>query len=316
MREIERLAVIGAGTMGRQIALQCARHGFPVAIYDLTASVLTEAEDWQRGVVVEWVEAGALSAAEASRIFQNIRYQRQLEETLLDADLAIEAAPERIALKREIFAQLDRMLRADAIIATNSSSIRVSALEEATERPERVANLHFYLPVWDSPMVEVGGGSCTLPEVLEALTAFARAIRILPLRVQKESTGFVFNRVWRAVKKEVMRVADSGVASVEDIDRAWMIKFGGEKPPPFAQMDRIGLDVIRDIELRYAAESGDPDDLPKPTLTERVERGELGVKSGRGFYTYPDPAWARPDFLEPDSAGADSTNLDSAGAAS
>ncbi|MCY3866478.1 MAG: 3-hydroxyacyl-CoA dehydrogenase family protein, partial [Chloroflexi bacterium] len=301
MREIERLAVIGAGTMGRQIALQCARHGFPVALYDLTASVLTEAEGWQRGIVGEWVSSGALSAAEASRIFQKIRYQRQLEEALRDADLAIEAAPERIALKREIFAQLDRLLRADAIIATNSSSIRVSALEAATERPERVANLHFYLPVWDSQMVEVGGGSCTLPEVLEALVAFARAIGILPLRVKKESTGFVFNRVWRAVKKEVMRVADSGVASIEDIDRAWMIKFGREKPPPFAQMDRIGLDVIRDIELRYAAESGDPDDLPKPILTERVERGELGVKSGRGFYAYPDPAWARPEFLEPDA---------------
>ena len=301
MREIKRLAVIGAGTMGRQIALQCARHGFPVALYDLTAGVLTEAEEWQRGIVEEWVEAGELSAAEASRIFQKIRYQWQLEEALLDADLAIEAAPERIALKREVFAQLDRLLQADAIIATNSSSIRVSALEAATERPERVANLHFYLPVWDSPMVEVGGGSCTLPEVLEALAAFARAIRILPLRVQKESTGFVFNRVWRAVKKEVMRVADSGVASIEDIDRAWMIKFGREKPPPFAQMDRIGLDVIRDIELRYAAESGDRDDLPKPILTERVERGELGVKSGRGFYEYPDPAWARPRFVDPDA---------------
>ncbi|MCY4061772.1 MAG: 3-hydroxyacyl-CoA dehydrogenase family protein [Chloroflexi bacterium] len=300
MRKIQRLAVIGAGTMGRQIALQCARHGFPVSLYDLTACVLTEAEQWQRGVVGQWVETGALSAAEASRIFENICFQPQLAAALADADLAIEAAPERMALKREIFAQLDRLLTADAILATNSSSIRVSTLEDATERPERVANLHFYLPVWDSPMVEIGGGSCTLPEVLDALTAFARAIRILPLRVQKESTGFVFNRVWRAVKKEAMRVADSGVASIEDIDRAWMIKFGREKPPPFAQMDRIGLDVIRDIELLYAAESGDPDDMPKPILTERVERGDLGVKSGRGFYAYPDPAWARPDFLEPD----------------
>ena len=198
---------------------------------------------------------------------------------------------------------MDRQLPAGAIIATNSSSIRVSALEDATERPQFVANLHFYLPVWDSPMVEIGGGSCTGPDVLEALAAFARAIEILPLRVNGESTGFVFNRVWRAVKKEAMRVADSGVASIEDIDRAWMIKFGREKPPPFAQMDRIGLDVIRDIELRYAAESGDPEDRPRPILTDRVERGELGVKTGRGFYQYPDPAWARADFLDPDSAG-------------
>ena len=135
--------------------------------------------------------------------------------------------------------------------------------------------------------------------VLDGLSDFARAIGIMPLRVRRESTGFVFNRVWRAVKKEVMRVADSGVASIEDIDRAWMIKFGREEPPPFAQMDRIGLDVIRDIELQYAAESGDPGDLPPPLLTERVARGELGVKSGRGFYEYPDPAWQARRFLGP-----------------
>ena len=299
MSEIKRLAVIGAGAMGRQIALQCARHGFPVALYDLDAGALQDADAWQRAIVGEWIESGVLSAADNGRIFENIRCETNLAEALREADLAIEAVPERIELKREVFAQVDRLLRVDAIIASNSSSIRVSALEDATERPELVANLHFYLPVWDSPMVEIGGGSRTRAEVLDALARFARAIDILPLRVQKESAGFVFNRVWRAVKKEAMRVVDSGVASFEDIDRAWMIKFGQENPPPFAQMDRIGLDVIRDIELRYAAESGDPEDLPKPVLTDRVERGDLGVKTGRGFYEYPDPAWARADFLEP-----------------
>ena len=300
MKEIQRVAVVGAGTMGRQIALQCARHGFPVALYDVVAEVLREAEAWQCQIVGGWIESGDLAVSDDASVFDRIQYESNLSVALAGVDLAIEAAPERIELKREVFAQMDRLLPAEAIIASNSSSIRVSALEDATERPERVANLHFYLPVWDSPMVEIGGGSCTRPDVLDALTAFARAISILPLRVRKESTGFVFNRVWRAVKKEVMRVADSGVASIEDIDRAWMIKFGRSKPPPFAQMDRIGLDVIRDIELRYAAESGDADDLPRPILTERVERGDLGVKTGRGFYQYPDPAWARADFLDPD----------------
>ncbi|MCY3832447.1 MAG: 3-hydroxyacyl-CoA dehydrogenase family protein [Chloroflexi bacterium] len=299
---VRRVALIGAGTMGRQISLQAARCGFPAALYDLNDEALADAENWQRQQVLDWVALGELDKVAAAAIFDKIRYVTDLASALREADLAIEAVPERIALKREVFAQLDRLLPAQAIIATNSSSIRVSALEGATERPELVANLHFYLPVWDSPMVEIGGGSCTRPEALDALVAFARALRILPLRVQKESTGFVFNRVWRAVKKEAMRVADSGVASIEDIDRAWMIKFGREKPPPFAQMDRIGLDVILDIERRYAAESGDPDDLPKPILTERVERGDLGLKSGRGFYQYPDPAWEQPGFLAPDAA--------------
>ena len=301
MTDIQRVAVIGAGTMGRQISLQIARHGFPVTLYDVDSSVLTNAEAGQRRIVADWIASGELSVTDNAAIFNCIRYESDLETSLRGADLAIEAVPERMELKRAVFKQLDALLPEHAIIATNSSSMRVSTLEDATERPEQVANLHFYLPVWDSPMVEVGPGSHTRPEVLDALTQFARAIKILPLRVQKESTGFVFNRVWRAVKKEAMRVADSGVASIEDIDRAWMIKFGREKPPPFAQMDRIGLDVIRDIELNYAAESGDPDDLPRPILTDRVERGELGVKTGRGYYQYPDPLWSRPDFLEPDA---------------
>ena len=234
-----------------------------------------------------------------------IAYEADLELALREADLAIEAVPEKLELKRVVFAQIDRYLPENAIIASNSSSIRVSLIEDATDRAEQVANLHFYLPVWDSPMVEVGAGSVTRSDVLDALCEFASAIGILPLRVRRESTGFIFNRVWRAVKKEVMKVADSGVASIEDIDRAWMIKFGSEMLPPFAQMDRIGLDVIRDIELRYAEESGDRSDLPLPILTEKVDRGELGVKSGRGFYRYPDPAFAAADFLRPDVAPED-----------
>ncbi len=297
MLEIRQIAVIGAGTMGRQIALQIARHGYSTRLYDVDPAALTDAESWQRQVVADWIADGQLGADHA--IFSRLRYEADLRRACQDADLAIEAAPEQFALKRTVFARLDAALPSPAIIATNSSSMRVSALEDATKRPERVANLHFYLPVWDSPMVEIGGGSCTRSDVVEALTSFARSIGVLPLRVRKESTGFVFNRVWRAVKREVMRVADSGIASIEDIDRAWMIKFGSEKPPPFAQMDRIGLDVIRDIELHYARESGDPADRPRPILTNRVERGELGVKTGKGFYDYPEPAWQRPDFLDP-----------------
>lgn len=304
MTQIRRVAVIGAGTMGRQIALQIARHGFGVTLYDIDSDALAAAEQAQRAIVAEWVASGRVTDSAEADIFDNLSHSADLRSACRDVDLAIEAVPEQVELKRAVFARLDRLLPGNAIIASNSSSIRISQLEDATERPQQVANLHFYLPVWDSPMVEVGGGGCTHPQVVEALCDFARAIGILPLRVRRESTGFVFNRVWRAVKKEVMRVADSGVASIEDIDRAWMIKFGREKPPPFAQMDRIGLDVIRDIELHYAAESGDPADLPRPILTERVERGELGVKSGRGFYEYPDPAWQCDDFLDPEAASS------------
>ena len=299
MIEIRRVTVLGAGTMGRQISLQIARNGIPVVLFDIDDAVLADAKAAQERIVADWVASGIEAENARGAILGNLRYESDLSLAVRDADLAIEAVPERLELKRRVFRQIDGLAREGAIIASNSSSIRVSALEDATESPEQVANLHFYLPVWDSPMVEIGGGSCTRDDVLDSLSAFARAIGVLPLRVRRESTGFIFNRVWRAIKKEVMKVADSGVATVEDIDRAWMIKFGGE-PPPFAQMDRIGLDVIYDIEMRYAEESGDPDDLPRPILTEKVERGELGQKTGRGFYNYPDPAYVAEDFLDPD----------------
>ena len=123
------------------------------------------------------------------------------------------------------------------------------------------------------------------------------SIGVLPVIVQKESTGFIFNRIWRAVKKEALKVVDQGIATVEDVDRTWMIQM--ETPlGPFALMDSIGLDVVRDIELIYYEESGDPSDAPPPLLLDKISNGELGVKTGRGFYTYPNPGWQSPDFLK------------------
>jgi 3-hydroxybutyryl-CoA dehydrogenase len=300
MAGIERVAIVGSGTMGRQIALQIAAHGVPVAMYDPLPAMLEGAEAAQRAIFATWVETGQPPTTDAGEVFGRLRYEADLGAALRDVDLVIEAVPERVALKREVFGQLDERLPEGAIIATNSSSIRVSLLEDATGRPDKVANFHFFLPVWENPMVEVGGGTRTAPATLDALDAFVRRVGMLPLRVRKESTGFIFNRVWRAVKKEVLKVVDSGVASHEDVDRAWMLHYRTPQGP-FGKMDQIGLDVVQAIEEHYAAESGDPADLPPPALTERVARGDLGVKSGQGFYRYPDPAWAAPDFLSPDA---------------
>ncbi len=304
---IERVAVIGAGTMGRQIALQIARGGVPVALHDADPAALERARAAQEEFVTGWIAEGRIAAGDREAVFDRLRHEGDLGAAVRDVDLAIEVVPERVEIKRAVFGRLDERLRYGAIIATNSSSIRVSLLEDAVARPERVANFHFYLPVWDHPMVEVGGGTRTDEATLDALTQFARRIGILPLRVRRESTGFIFNRVWRAIKKESLRVVDGAVASHEDVDRAWMIMYGTPWGP-FGKMDEIGLDVVKDIEEVYARESGDPADLPPPVLTERVARGDLGRKTGRGFYDYPNPAYAAPDFLQagdPAGGGAD-----------
>lgn len=296
--DIERVAMIGTGTMGRQIALRTARYGLPVTLYDSDPVALDRARAAIDETLNGWLAQGALGRGELDDIEARLRYANDLRDAVRDADLVIEAIPERVDLKRALFSQLDELCPEGAIIATNSSSIRVRYLEDATARPEKVANLHFYNPIWEAPMVEIGRGTRTDGATIDALTGYARRIAVLPLHVRKESTGFIFNRVWRAVKKETLKVVESGVASFEDVDRAWMTMYHTAMGP-FGKMDEIGLDVVKDIEEHYAAESGDPADRPPRILTDRVARGDLGMKTGRGFYTYPDPAWAAPDFLNP-----------------
>jgi 3-hydroxybutyryl-CoA dehydrogenase len=156
--------------------------------------------------------------------------------------------------------------------------------------------MHFYAPVWRRTMVELMRGRATSDETIECAHQFARSIGMTPLLVRKESTGFIFNRVWRAIKKECLHLVNDGVASHEDVDRAWMI-FTGTSMGPFGNMDMIGLDVIRDIEMVYYTESGDASDAPPELLLEKIARGELGAKTGKGFYTYPDPAFQDPRWL-------------------
>ncbi|MDQ2786598.1 MAG: 3-hydroxyacyl-CoA dehydrogenase family protein [Chloroflexota bacterium] len=297
MVQIERVAVIGTGTMGRMIALRTARYGISVTLHDSDPAVLDRARAAIHETLSGWLAQGTLARIEMGDIEGRLHYTNDLAHAARDADLVIEAIPERVDMKRALFSQLDELCRESAIIATNSSSIRVSYLEDATARADKVANLHFYNPVWEIPMVEIGRGTQTTVETVDALTTYARAIDLLPLHVQKESTGFIFNRVWRAIKKETLKVVESGVASFEDVDRAWMTMYHTEMGP-FGKMDEIGLDVVKDIEEHYASESSDPSDLPPKILTNRVSRGDLGMKTGRGFYTYPNPAWAGADFLK------------------
>ena len=304
MAQIERVAMIGTGTMGRMIALRTAQHGIPVTLHDSDPAALDRARAAIHDILSGWLAQGTLARIEMGDIEGRLHYADDLANAVRDADLVIEAIPERVDLKRALFGQLDELCRERAIIATNSSSIRVSYLEDATARAEKVANLHFYNPIWEIPMVEIGRGTQTNTETVDTLTTYARTIDLLPLHVQKESTGFIFNRVWRAIKKETLKVVDSGVASFEDVDRAWMTMYHTAMGP-FGKMDEIGLDVVKDIEEHYASESNDLSDVPPTILTDRVTRGDLGMKTGRGFYTYPNPAWAQPDFLKPGNGSGD-----------
>jgi 3-hydroxybutyryl-CoA dehydrogenase len=295
---IERVCVVGAGFMGAQIALRCASHGFDVRVVDTAPQALERAAKIQARDLTSLIEEGRVPAREHDAILGRIWLGQDMAQGAGGADFVIEAVPERLEVKRAVFAELDRICPPRTILATNSSSIRISLIEDVTQRPDRVLNMHFYTPVWLRPMVDLMRGTGTSVQTFETARQFALRIGVMPLLVRKESTGFLFNRIWRAIKKECMRVVGSGVASHEDVDRAWMI-FLGQPLGPFGMMDSIGLDVVRDIEMVYYRESGDESDAPPRVLLEKIEKGELGVKAGKGFYGYPKPAYQDPDFLKP-----------------
>jgi len=247
-------------------------------------------------VLDEQIEASVVSGDHRQAILDRIQFTGSLREAASTADLVFEAAREELDVKREVFRALDEICPPNTILATNSSSLRVSRIESATNRPDKVLNTHFIQAVWKHPFVELMRGTTTSDETIETVREFARSIGLMPILVRREVTGFILARVWRAVKKEALHLVDSGVATPEDVDRTWMIAM--EAPlGPFVLMDRIGLDVIRDIEMVYYEESGDESDAPPKALLDKIEKGELGVKTGKGFYTYPNPAYESPDFL-------------------
>ena len=293
---ITKVCVVGSGFLGTQIGVLSARSGYTVSMQDVSSDALSGSEKAVDGYIQEWVAAGDITEPNGDDIKQRMSYTVDITDAVQGAGMVIEAVVERLDVKREVFKKLDVLCDPGVVLATNSSSIKVSLIEDATRHPERVLNMHFYGQPWRRRILELMRGTKTTDEALEAAKVFSYSIGVKPLIVLKESTGFIFNRVWRAIKKESLTVADEGVASFEDVDRAWMSLYDTVMGP-FGLMDRVGLDVVRDIEMVYYRESGDPKDKPPGILLDRISRGELGVKTGKGFYTYPNPEYMVPGWL-------------------
>ena len=284
--------------MGSQIALHCAAHGKTVWLHDVKEDVLQKSiAAGLPGFLDRMIADGCADGNQRQPILDRVRPVTELNGPATEVGLLIEAIPEDVDLKREMFRRLDELCSPETILTTNSSSICASRIESATSRADQVLNTHFVQPIWKHPFVELMRGSSTSDTALQTVHDFMTSIRTLPIHVRKESMGFIYNRMWRALKKEAMRVVDQGIGTVEDVDRTWMIQM--ETPyGPLALMDIVGLDVVRDIEMVYYEESGDPSDRPPRILLDMIAQGHLGVKTGQGFYRYPDPAWQTPDFLK------------------
>jgi 3-hydroxybutyryl-CoA dehydrogenase len=295
---VKTVTLIGAGKMGVKISARAALFGFGVRVYDVSAEALAKAKDLIRADMQASSGEG-VGRVDPQQAFERIAFCENLEDAVRDTDLVVEAVPEKLEVKRQVFAELDRMAAEHVIIATNSSSMPVSKMEESVGRKDRVANIHFYArPTGITPMADLMGGTGTSRETLALCREWIEGIGCVPLVVMKECLGFVFNRIWRAVKRESLRSWAEGYADFRDIDRAWRI-WTGMVAGPFGMMDFVGLDVVLDVETTYYRESNDPKDRPPDALRQMVERGDLGRKSGKGFYDWSDPEFLKPGFLQP-----------------
>lgn len=283
---IQRVAVIGAGTMGAEIAALAALGGFPTALCDKDSHRLKGAGQRLGARLGEMVKKGKIGRGEGEAALGRLRYTTDLAHAVADADFVVEAVHEDLDLKRKVYGELDRLAPAHAILATNSSTIVSSRIADATGRPEKVVNMHFFTPPLVMKAVEVVQGPHVSDETAQATMEVARRMRREPVLLKQECFGFVVNRVLGAIMNEALKIAEEGIASPAEIDG--LIRGAlGHAIGPFQIYDLVGLDVAWYVRKERERLTGNPADGPSPLLDAMVKRGELGRKTGKGFYTYP-----------------------------
>ncbi|KZS67183.1 3-hydroxyacyl-CoA dehydrogenase family protein [Mycobacterium ostraviense] len=270
--------VVGAGTLGARIALMFALGGSAVRIYNRTPD---RAESAKRFVAEQLPHVRDMLAVTGPA--GTVEVVTPLEDAVAGTWLIIESVAEDLAIKRPLLAAIDEVADQDAIVATNSSSYPSSQMADAVKHPERLLNIHFLMPPLANS-VELMSCGTTDSAIIDALKELLPRYRLTPFEVRRESVGFIFNRIWAAIKREALMVVQEGVATPEDVDRIFQDVFRSPAGP-FRMMDQIGLDVVLDVEEHYAQVRDDIPEGPRLLLREYLARGDLGVKSGRGFYS-------------------------------
>ncbi|HTU42628.1 MAG TPA: 3-hydroxyacyl-CoA dehydrogenase NAD-binding domain-containing protein [Candidatus Aquilonibacter sp.] len=287
MAEVKTIAVIGAGIMGRGIAHAAALGGYRTVLEDLLPTALRRAESEIRANLDKAVELGKVAAPEANAAFQRLEYAGSVEEAAREADLVIEAVPEEMESKIEIFTLLDKICRPSTILASNTSSLSVTEIASVTYRARKCLGMHFFNPVHKMKLLEVVQGLETDDDTLATAVEVGKRMG-KEVVVIKESPGFVTSRINAMIGNEAFYMLQEGIASAADIDKA--LKLGLNHPMgPFELVDLVGLDTRLNI-LEYLHKSLGEKFRPAPLLVQYVKAGRLGRKSGRGVYEYPESA--------------------------
>lgn len=282
---IQNVCVVGGGTMGRQIALNAAINGYNTILTDTMPDILAAVSKWTPEYLEGRVAKGKLSQEQVRSTLSRFKVVGNLEEAVKDADLVIEAIVEKLNIKKALFEQLDRFAPTHAILATNSSSFVSSRIADSTKRPDRVANLHYFNPALVMEVVEVVQGAHTSQETAEKLIQFVESLKKTPIWLKKEIDSFVVNRLLGAIYREAMFLVENGYASPREVDIG-SEKGLGHPMGPFKLMDLVGLDVAYLIRKERFDYTGLEEHRPPKILEEKYLKGELGKKTGKGWYEY------------------------------
>ncbi|WP_200216853.1 3-hydroxyacyl-CoA dehydrogenase family protein [Micromonospora coerulea] len=279
-----RLAVVGAGLMGSGIAQVAAQAGWQVTLRDLDDAATKRGVDGIRKSLEKFAAKGVIDASEVEAALGRITPTTDLE-AVADADIVVEAVFERLEIKHEVFRALDKICKSDAVLATNTSAIPVTQIAAVTERPESVVGTHFFSPVPMMKLCELVRGYKTSDETLATAKAFAEGIGKTVVVVNRDIAGFVTTRLIAALVVEAVKLVESGVVSAEDLDTACKLGFG-HAMGPLATTDLTGVDVLLHASKNIYTDTADEKFFPPELLQRMVTAGDLGRKTGKGFYTY------------------------------
>ncbi|SEB54306.1 3-hydroxyacyl-CoA dehydrogenase [Streptomyces sp. 2224.1] len=280
----KKLAVIGAGLMGSGIAQVSAQAGWDVVLRDVTDEALARGKGGIEASFEKFAAKGKLSAADAEQALARITTTTDLE-AVADADIVVEAVFERIDVKREIFQSLDKLVKDEAVLASNTSAIPITKIAAVTSRPERVVGTHFFSPVPMMQLCELVRGYKTSDETLATAREFAESVGKTCVVVNRDVAGFVTTRLISALVVEAAKLYESGVASAEDIDTACKLGFG-HAMGPLATADLTGVDILLHATDNIYTESQDEKFAPPEIMRRMVDAGDIGRKSGQGFYEH------------------------------
>ncbi|CAM3216961.1 3-hydroxyacyl-CoA dehydrogenase [Paenibacillus lupini] len=293
----KQITVAGSGVLGSQIAFQTAYKGFHVTVYDINDEALAKAKERMAELKSHYVADLQASEADLKAAYDRITYNSDLAQAVANADLIIEAIPEVVSIKTDFYKKLSQLAPAKMIFATNSSTLLPSQFAEATGRPGQFLALHFANEIWKNNTAEIMKHPGTDNQVFEDVVAFAKAIGMVALPLQKEQPGYILNSLLVPLLEAAQQLLVREIADVETIDKTWMVATGAPLGP-FAILDVVGINTAYNIGLAKAKATGNEEfeRIAELLKSEYIDKGKLGRATGEGFYKYPDPSFLKPDF--------------------